>query len=165
MESQIFSKHCYVPGIVLGTEDATRNRAKSLPQWSQNSREQVSTLHGFLPFCGAMILGQESALFLILHPVHPPKGKIKEHCLHQPVFPPNHGIPSHCLPSQEQRLEEPLLRDIMCLFPGCGGSGPWLGLDLTLVSCPWENDSEVSPPGLPPRMGSRVWDRLSWVLF
>lgn len=77
MESQIFSKHCYVPGIVVGTEDATRNRAKSLPQWSQNSREQVSTLHGFLPFCGAMILGQVSALFLILHPVHPPQRKDK----------------------------------------------------------------------------------------
>ena len=45
-----FLNACYVPGIVLGSEDTAPNKAKSLPTQSRNSKGQLHTCWAFSHF-------------------------------------------------------------------------------------------------------------------
>ena len=129
---------CYVPGIVLGTEDTAQNKTKSLSPRSQNSAGQPCTLWAFshfvVPFQLHYAPGPSVCSLPQCTPINSSQGKEKG-ALSTPS--PHPSKPWH----PEWLSAQPRTKaggDIMCLIPGCEGSRHHPGLDLTLVSCPWE---------------------------
>lgn len=111
------------------------------------------SFHFAVPFQLCHDPGQSVCSLPHFTPYKPFSKEIKSSAVYSKPSPRQNGVLSGCLPSQEQRLEEPLLWDTVCLLLGWGSSGPWLGLDLTLVSCPWEQWFRGVSPSTPTKDG------------